>query len=96
MNVTMFESTTQSEEMNCLVRGNPSDKIKYRWYRQNVEIQTSTDNLIIENDGKRLRFVKPTRDMATKYSCSGENIYGVGDRKGANLVVTCMLFVLYQ
>ena len=87
----MFESSSTSKEMNCFARGNPTE-VTYRWYRQNVEIQTSTKNLIIENGGKRLRFVTPTRAMATKYSCSGENIYGQGDRKGADLVVTCMYF----
>ena len=84
----MFESSTSSEEMNCKARGNPST-VTYTWYRQNVEIKSNTNNLIIENGGARLRFVKPTREMATTYSCSGRNIYGPGDRKGAKLIVNC-------
>ena len=77
--------------MNCEARGNPPTT-GYTWYKgypTRVEIKSNTDNLIIENSGKRLRFINPTREMATMYSCQGRNKYGPGDPEGAYLIVTC-------
>eukprot|EP00111_Clytia_hemisphaerica_P007411 TCONS_00021549-protein len=88
-NTTVFESDG-AKEMNCEARGNPPTT-GYTWYKgypTRVEIKSNTDNLIIENNGKRLRFINPTREMATMYSCQGRNKYGPGDPEGAYLIVT--------
>lgn len=76
--------------MNCDAKGNPSTK-NYHWYKgpQKVEITSNTEHLIIENNGRRLRFVNPKRELATLYSCAGENIHGIGAPKGSYLTVTC-------
>lgn len=86
----MFESDG-IESMDCAARGNPPTQ-KYHWYEgQNlVEIKQSTKSIKIENGGARLRFENPSRSLATKYSCAGENEYGTGTPKGAYLNVTCM------
>ena len=53
------------------------------------EITASTTYILLENDGKRLKFVKPPRSLAMNYYCAGKNDLGIGDPKGAYLNITC-------
>ncbi|XP_065663702.1 hemicentin-1 isoform X6 [Hydra vulgaris] len=90
LNRSIFEQVG-TEEFNCDADGNSGTTI-YKWYRDKPtpenEILFPTPYILQENDGKRLKFVKPPRSIATNYYCAGKNDLGIGEAKGAYLNVT--------
>ena len=83
--------------MDCNVDGNAGKNV-YHWYKEKPEVWREitsgvTDKeIIIENQGTRLRFLKPPRTLALKYFCAATNDLGTGEAAGALLNVTCKLF----
>ena len=97
LNRSVYEKTG-TEQLDCGADGNAHDgkDIKYHWYKTYptpaYEIKNSDGKdpeITIEDDGKRLKFVKPSRNLATIYFCAGQNQLGHGKPKGAYLNVTC-------
>ena len=80
--------------MDCNVDGNAGKNV-YHWYKEKPEVWREitsgvTDKeIIIENQGTRLRFLKPPRTLALKYFCAATNDLGTGEAAGALLNVTC-------
>jgi len=97
LNRTVFENTGTTE-FNCFADGNAGDT-KYIWYQGRATPSNDISSLLltntdlakyvrIENNQKRLTFIKPPRKYGGWYYCAGENELGTGEAKGGLLNVT--------